>query len=116
MILLDGEHLVEEALVSGISLETVAFADSVVDASADGLVDRIARAGADVVRVPAPVMAAMSPVRQPSGIVALAHVRPSSLDDALAARRNWSSCSTVSRMRAMWAPSSVRRTGAARPA
>jgi RNA methyltransferase, TrmH family len=84
VILLDGEHLVEEALASGIPLEAVAFADSVVDILSDGLVDRIVRAGVDVVRVPAPVMAAMSPVRQPSGIVALAHVRSSSLDDALA--------------------------------
>ena len=31
VILLDGDHLVEEALVSGITLDMVAFADSVVD-------------------------------------------------------------------------------------
>ena len=84
VILLDGEHLVEEALASGITLETVAFVDSAVDAFSDGLVDRLARAGAEVVRVPAQVMAALSPVRQPSGIVALARVKSSSLDDALA--------------------------------
>ncbi len=84
LILLDGEHLVEEALASGITLETVAFVDSAVDAFSDGLVDRLARAGAEVVRVPAQVMAALSPVRQPSGIVALARVKSSSLDDALA--------------------------------
>ena len=84
VILLDGDHLVEEALVSGITIDVVAFADSVVDIRSDGLVDRIVRAGADVVRVPAPVMAAMSPVRQPSGIVALARIGPQSIDDALA--------------------------------
>ena len=84
VVLLDGEHLVEEALVSGITLEAVAFADSAVDTFSDGLVDRIARTGTEIVRVSAPVMTAMSPVRQPSGIVALAHVMPSSLDDALA--------------------------------
>ncbi len=84
VILLDGEHLVEEALASGITLETVAFVDSAVDVFSDGLVGRIARTGAEVVRVPAQVMAAMSPVRHPSGIVGLAHARPSSLDDALA--------------------------------
>jgi TrmH family RNA methyltransferase len=84
LVLLDGEHLVEEALASGITLETVAFVDSAVEAFSDGLVDRLASAGAEVVRVPAQVMAALSPVRQPSGIVALARVKPSSLDDALA--------------------------------
>jgi TrmH family RNA methyltransferase len=84
MILLDGEHLIEEALVSGVTLDTVAFAETVVDAFSGGLVDRVQRAGAQIIRVPAPVMAAMSPVRQPSGIVALAEARPASLDDALA--------------------------------
>ena len=83
-ILLDGEHLIDEALASGVELETVALAEHVVDASGEKLVERLERAGAEVVRVPALVMAAMSPVRQPSGIVALAHARPSSLDDALA--------------------------------
>jgi len=85
VILLDGEHLVDEALVSGVPLETVALVEGMVDAYSDGLVDRVKRAGAEVVRVPAAVLAAMSPVRQPSGIVALAQATPASLDDALAA-------------------------------
>jgi RNA methyltransferase, TrmH family len=84
VILLDGEHLIDEALASGIALDTVALAETLVDALSDGLVDRVQRAGAQIVRVPPPVMAAMSPVRQPSGIVALAHARSASLDDALA--------------------------------
>jgi TrmH family RNA methyltransferase len=83
-VLLDGEHLVEEAIDGGVALETVAVTDSFVDARADGLVDRVARAGAQVVLVPATVMAAMSPVRQPSGIVALARARAALLDEALA--------------------------------
>ena len=83
LILLDGEHLVEEALMSGVPIETVALTDSLVDALAGGIADRAARAGATVVRVAAPVMAAMSPVRQPSGIVALAHAKAASLDEAL---------------------------------
>ena len=84
LILLDGEHLVDEALMSGVAIDTVALSDSLVDALADAIVDRVTRAGATVVRVAAPVMAAMSPVRQPSGIVALAHATPASLDEALA--------------------------------
>ena len=65
-------------------IDTVALSDSLLDALADAIVDRVTRAGATVVRVAAPVMAAMSPVRQPSGIVALAHGRRASLDEALA--------------------------------
>ena len=84
VILLDGEHLVQEALDSAITLETVAMAESIVDLHADGLVDRLARAGAEVVRVPTTVMAAMSPVREPSGIVALATAQPATLDDVVA--------------------------------
>ncbi len=85
VILLDGEHLVQEALDSAITLDTVAMAESIVDLHADGLVERLARAGAEIVRVPTPVMAAMSPVREPSGIVALATARPASLDEVVAA-------------------------------
>jgi RNA methyltransferase, TrmH family len=84
VILLDGEHLVEEALASGVSIDTVAVLESAVDRYADALIDRCERAGAQVVRVPAPVLAAMSPVRQPSGVVALAAASPASLDEAAA--------------------------------
>jgi TrmH family RNA methyltransferase len=84
IVLLDGEHLVEEALDAGVALETVAFTERLIDARADGLVDRVLRSGANAVRVPSTVMAAMSPVREPSGIVALAKARPSSLDAAIA--------------------------------
>jgi RNA methyltransferase, TrmH family len=83
LILLEGEHLVEEALASGVTLETIALGENLADSLADGLVSRLERAGAEVVRVPAPVMSLMSPVRQPSGIVALAQARSSSLEDTL---------------------------------
>jgi len=83
-VLLDGEHLVEEALASGVPLDTVAFVERRVDGLADGLVARVERAGAQTVRVPEAVLAAMSPVRQPSGIVAIARATPASLDDTLA--------------------------------
>jgi TrmH family RNA methyltransferase len=83
-ILLDGEHLVEEALDSGLELDTVAFVERLVDTYADGLVSRVTRAGAQAVRVPDSVLAAMSPVRQPSGIVAIARAAPSSIEAALA--------------------------------
>jgi RNA methyltransferase, TrmH family len=82
-VLLDGEHLVEEALDAGVALEIVAFAERVVDSRADNLVTRLERAGAQLVRVPEHVLTAMSPARQPSGIVAIARLQPASLDDVL---------------------------------
>jgi RNA methyltransferase, TrmH family len=82
-VLLDGEHLVEEALDAGVALDTVAFAERAIDSRADGLVARVERSGADLVRAPEQVIAAMSPARQPSGIVAIARIRPTTLDDAL---------------------------------
>jgi RNA methyltransferase, TrmH family len=81
-VLLEGEHLVEEALAAGISLEAVAFAESDLPRRA-GLAERVERSGADAVRVPTAVMAALSPVRQPSGIVAIAQLASASLETAL---------------------------------
>jgi TrmH family RNA methyltransferase len=82
-ILLDGEHLVEEALDAGVHLETVAFAERIVDSRAEGLVSRVERAGAEAVRVPEQVLSAMSPARQPSGIVAIARHQPAAIDALL---------------------------------
>lgn len=85
VILLDGKHLVEDALDAAVTFDTVAMVESIVDRHADGLVDRLARAGAAIVRVPPAVMAVMSPVREPSGIVALAAAKPAPLDEVVAA-------------------------------
>ena len=82
-ILLDGEHLVEEALDAGVDLETVAFAERIVDSRAEGLVSRVERAGAEAVSVPEHVLSAMSPARQPSGIVAIARHQPAAIDALL---------------------------------
>ena len=69
LMLLDGEHLLAEALDSRIELETVAFSDR---GSGAGLVQAAERAGARVFAVSDPVLAAISPVREPSGVVSLA--------------------------------------------
>jgi RNA methyltransferase, TrmH family len=99
-ILLDGEHLVEEALNAGVQLETVAFAERLVDrlrqgsgastvasaeveTRAEHLITRVERSGADAVRVPEQVLAAMSPARQPSGIVAIARHGNATLEAVL---------------------------------
>lgn len=82
-LLLDGEHLIEEALGSNVALDVVALADGIVDAN-PRLVDRLERAGVDVVGVTSQVMAAMSPVKQPTGLVALARATVASLDEVMA--------------------------------
>ncbi len=82
-MLLDGEHLLNEAVRSQISVEVAAFSPAAAERRPD-LVAALERAGTPTVSVSAPVLDAISPVRQPSGVVAIA-VRPSStLDQALA--------------------------------
>jgi RNA methyltransferase, TrmH family len=85
-VLLEGEHLVTEALASGIAIDTVAIAERRLEtAAAARLAERVERAGGDALRVSDPVMAALSPTREPSGIVAIARLAPSSLDDTVGA-------------------------------
>lgn len=87
LILLDGAHLVAEALASGIHLRT-ALVTSNHDSAGDvaALTDRLGRRGVSVHAATSEVMAAASPVRSASPIVALAD-RPApatSLFDAAA--------------------------------
>jgi RNA methyltransferase, TrmH family len=84
-VLLDGVHLVDEALTSGVELLIVAFSADAVEKEAD-LVRRCIAAGARVVGVPNTLAASMSPVRQPSGVVALARLAAAELSGAIAAR------------------------------
>jgi TrmH family RNA methyltransferase len=81
VMLLDGEHLIQEALASGIQLRLVAVAERVAQSAS---VQRIAGAGARVVVVTDPVLAAMSPVRSPSGMVAIACRPAGRLEDVFA--------------------------------
>jgi RNA methyltransferase, TrmH family len=72
-VLLDGTHLVSEAARTGLGLHTVAMTARVLH-SADGarLVAELASRPVELVEVSDSVMAAMSPVATPSGIVAIA--------------------------------------------
>ena len=73
MLLLDGVHLVQDALAAGLVVEHAA-----IDAGAAGRADigRLSKAlhakGVQTVSATAPVMGAISPVRSPTGIVAIA--------------------------------------------
>jgi len=82
-LLLDGAHLLEEALTAQLPIDVVAIEDGDLHADINSLARRAEAAGARVLTVSAPVLAAMSPVRHPSGVVAIAHRRESTLDDAL---------------------------------
>jgi TrmH family RNA methyltransferase len=85
-LLLDGAHLVVDALAAELQLDTVAFTAR-ARATPEGatLVERLSATAADLVEVSEPVMAAMSPVSSPSGIVAIAHRPDTSLGRVLAA-------------------------------
>jgi TrmH family RNA methyltransferase len=73
LVLLDGVHLVAEAIDAGVTIHEAAV--SVSESDQDGshiVVAKLERAGVPVVAATAPVMAALSPVRSPSSVVALA--------------------------------------------
>lgn len=88
VILLDGEHLVTEALDAGIPLQHVVIsAEAAQDTALSHLIERLARNGADLATASAPVMSALSPVRSPSSIVALA-ARPEEDDTRVYSRKS----------------------------
>jgi RNA methyltransferase, TrmH family len=81
-VLLDGAHLVEEALRSGTAIDVAAFADR-GDPHIAELAARLERTGAQTMLVTDQVLSAMSPVRHPSGVVAIGRLRPATVADVL---------------------------------
>ena len=81
-VLLDGEHLVHEALACDVAVEIAAIGEKGLS-HGRGPLARIARdvkkRGGRVVAVTEPVLAAVSPVQHPSGVVAIARARPADL-------------------------------------
>jgi TrmH family RNA methyltransferase len=74
-LLLEGVTLVQEALGMGVRMRTVAFSARLlahVDDRTRQLVDALAKTGARLLSVSPALMGAMSPVRTPSGVVAIA--------------------------------------------
>lgn len=85
-MLLDGQHLVEEALAADLPIEVAAFAEKHAEGRLVALAARTRRAGARTLAVTDPVLAALSPVQHPSGVVAIAR-RPGSSVDGVFAKR-----------------------------
>jgi TrmH family RNA methyltransferase len=114
-LLLEGVHLVQEAIAAGVRIETAAIAARLLErdaaerrsrragggepergrtnrgtrggagGEAHSLAERLTAGGSRVVAVTEPVMAAMSPVKTPSGVLAIARHRAPSLEAALSA-------------------------------
>jgi len=82
--LLEGSHLLHEALRSGIILELVAIADGAPPALHE-LADQAGRRGARVIGVSGSALTAMSPVRAPSGVVSIAQLPARRLTEVLGA-------------------------------
>jgi len=82
-VLLEGEHLIAEAHAARVPIEIVAIAEHQLPSAGGELAQRLAATGVDAVRVPDLVMSALSPAKEPSGIVAIARLSPSSVDDVL---------------------------------
>ncbi len=74
-ILLDGEHVISEALAAGITIDWL-----LTDGRVPALVDTAARAGVPILRVTPSVLEAASPVRTPSGLVAIGRWQPAPVE------------------------------------
>jgi TrmH family RNA methyltransferase len=90
-ILLDGQHLVREALACDVPVELAAFSDRQVS----NVLSPLARLAKDVrkhggkpILVSDAVLAAISPVQQPSGVVAIARARAIDVSVVFAAARD----------------------------
>jgi TrmH family RNA methyltransferase len=89
MLLIDGDHLVGEAEAAGLAIRHLAVSAARLETTSDpaaAIARRLERAGTEVMAVSASVMEALSPVRTPSGMVALADRPASELRQVLSAR------------------------------
>jgi TrmH family RNA methyltransferase len=80
--LLDGWHLLHDAVAAGLDVVTVAIAGRPPTPRDEKLIERL-MSRADVYSVTTSVMEAMSPVRTPTGVVALVRPRAHALHDLL---------------------------------
>lgn len=81
-LLLEGVHLVQEARATGLEIGHAAVAATRLTEGSEiaALAETLERERVDLSVVTDPVMGAISPVRSPSGIVAIARVKPAQLE------------------------------------
>lgn len=90
-ILLDGEHLVQEALACDVPVELAAFLDRQVAnvlSPLGRLAKDVRKRGGRVILVSDAVLAAISPVQHPAGVVAIARARATDVPVVFAAARD----------------------------
>jgi len=83
-VLLEGEHLVDEALASGLQIDTVAFSETAAAGTLQDLLRRIEASGRRATIISDAVFDAVTPVKHSAGVVAIARLAPSSVAEALA--------------------------------
>jgi TrmH family RNA methyltransferase len=71
-VLLEGQHLLEEAIAADLPIEVAAFSEKHAQGRLLTLAARTGRLGAKTVAVTDQVLAAISPVQRPAGVVAIA--------------------------------------------
>ena len=84
-VLLDGPHLVHEALAARLEVPFAAFAADAALGRLAALAAACAARGTRVVTAPESVLMMMSPVKQPVGVVAVARLKASTVEAAVAA-------------------------------
>ena len=82
-VLLEGEHLVAEALAARVPLEVAAISAVQADGRLSTLASQLRHAQVKTVAVSDAVLSAISPVRQPGGVVAIGRRRPATVEQAL---------------------------------
>jgi TrmH family RNA methyltransferase len=83
-VLLDGQHLLEEAIAAEVPIDVAAFSETHARERLHALAARTGRLGARTITVTDQVLAAISPVQHPSGVVAIARRPATSLEQVFA--------------------------------
>ena len=84
-VLVDGPHLVSEALDARVRFEVVAFGADVAAGQLAALASRCLQEGIRVITTTPSLLPALSPVTQPSGVVAIARLKQPTVEQAVAA-------------------------------
>lgn len=83
LALIDGWHLLDEAVQAGVAIESVVVVRGIVTSATERILARARDAGAQLSDVSVGVLNTLSPVRTPSGVAALIHRRRAVLSQLL---------------------------------